>query len=74
MPLKFAVRVHAAFLDDKDGAQSSKLGRLVLIAAMVATAVAALGLGTGAPPTELHRHPLPTYEELHQAFVDVTVA
>ena len=73
MPLKFAVRVHAAFLDGKDGTQSSKLGRLVLIAAMVATAVAALGLGTGAPPTELHRHPLPTYEELHQAF-DVTVA
>jgi len=43
--------------------QSSKLGRLVLIAAMVATPVAALAQGTGAPPTDLHRYPLPTYEE-----------
>jgi len=43
--------------------QSSKLGRLVLIAAMVATPVAALAQGTGAPPTDLHRYPLPAYEE-----------
>jgi hypothetical protein len=43
--------------------QSSKLGRLVLIAAMVATPVAALAQATGAPPADLHRYPLPTYEE-----------
>ena len=42
---------------------SSKLGRLVLIGAMVATPVSALAQGTGAPPTDPHRYPLPTYEE-----------
>jgi len=36
----YAIRIHAAFLDGT--LQSSKLGRLVLIAAMVATPVAAL--------------------------------
>jgi len=35
----------------------------MLIAAMVAAPVAALAQGTGAPPTDLHRYPLPTYEE-----------
>jgi len=63
LPRMYAIRVHAALLDGKAGTQSSKLGRLVLIAAMVATPVAALGQGTGAPPTDLHRYPLPTYEE-----------
>ena len=43
--------------------RSAKLCRLVLIAAMVATPVAALAQGIGAPPTDLHRYPLPTYEE-----------
>jgi Alginate export len=42
---------------------SSKPSRLMLIAAMVAAPVAALAQGTGAPPTDLHRYPLPTYEE-----------
>jgi len=41
----------------------SKPGGLILIAAMVAAPVAALAQGTGAPPTDLHRYPLPTYEE-----------
>ena len=36
---------------------------LILIAAMVAAPVAALAQGTGVPPTDLHRYPLPTYEE-----------
>jgi hypothetical protein len=35
----------------------------MLIAAMVAAPVAALAQGTGVPPTDLHRYPLPTYEE-----------
>src|SRR5580704_13882817 len=43
--------------------RSVKLCKPVLIAAMVATPVAALAQGTGAPPTDLHRYPLPTYEE-----------
>ena len=43
--------------------RSSKPSRLMLIAAMVAAPVAALAQGTGAPPTDLHRYPLPTYEE-----------
>jgi hypothetical protein len=43
--------------------QSSKLGRLVSIAAMLATPVLARAQGSGAPPTDLHRYPLPTYEE-----------
>jgi hypothetical protein len=43
--------------------QSSKLGRLVLIAAMVAAPVAPFAQGTGALPTDLHRYPLPSYEE-----------
>jgi hypothetical protein len=43
--------------------RSSKPSRLILIAAMVAAPVAALAQGTGAPPTDLHRYPLPTYEE-----------
>jgi hypothetical protein len=42
---------------------SVKLCRLGLIAAIVATPVAALAQGTGAPPTDLHRYPLPIYEE-----------
>jgi len=37
--------------------------RLVLIGAMVATPVAAIAQGAGAPPTDLHKYPLPTYEE-----------
>src|SRR6266446_3371797 len=36
--------------------------RLVLIVAIVATPVAAFAQGA-APPTDLHRYPLPTYEE-----------
>jgi hypothetical protein len=40
-----------------------KLCRLVLIAAMVATPVAALAQGTTAPPTDRYQYPLPTYEE-----------
>ena len=51
-----------ALWDGKAGTRSSKLGRLVLIAAMVATPVAALGQGTAAPPT-VHRYLLRTYEE-----------
>ena len=43
--------------------RSSKPSRLILIAAMVAAPVAALAQGTGVPPTDLHRYPLPTYEE-----------
>ena len=43
--------------------RSSKPSRLMLIAAMVAAPVAALAQGTGVPPTDLHRYPLPTYEE-----------
>ncbi len=43
--------------------RSSKPSRLILIAAMVAAPVAALAQGTGAPPTDVHRYPLPTYEE-----------
>src|SRR6266850_1630448 len=43
--------------------RSSKPSRLLLIAAMVAAPVAALAQGTGVPPTDLHRYPLPTYEE-----------
>ena len=39
--------------------RSSKPSRLMLIAAMVAAPVAALAQGTGAPPTDLHRYPLP---------------
>jgi len=35
----------------------------MLIAAMVAAPVAALAQGTGALPMDLHRYPLPTYEE-----------
>ena len=35
----------------------------MLIAAMVAAPVAARAQGTGAPPTDLHRYPQPTYEE-----------
>src|SRR5260221_177585 len=42
---------------------SFNLGRLVLIVAMVATPVAAFAQGAGAPPTDLHQYPLPTYEE-----------
>jgi len=42
---------------------SFNLGRLVLMVAMVATAVAAFAQGAGAPPTDLHQYPLPTYEE-----------
>jgi len=42
---------------------SFSLGRLVLIVAMVATPVAAFAQGAGAPPTDLHQYPLPTYEE-----------
>jgi len=40
-----------------------KLCGLVLVVATVATPVAAFAQGTGAPPTDLHRYPLPTYEE-----------
>jgi hypothetical protein len=40
-----------------------KLSRLGLIGAMVATSVAAVAQGTGTPPMDLHRYPLPTYEE-----------
>jgi hypothetical protein len=50
---------------------SVKFCRLVLIAAMVATPVAALAQGIGAPPTDLHRYPLPTYEENWRAFQGV---
>src|SRR5260370_6315783 len=39
-----------------------KLRRLALIVAMVTTPVAAFAQGA-APPTALHRYPLPTYEE-----------
>src|SRR4051812_9436180 len=40
-----------------------KLCRLVLTVALVATPFAAGAQGTGAPPTEIHQYPLPTYEE-----------
>src|ERR1700719_4837770 len=40
-----------------------KLSRLVLIAAMVATPVAALAQGITAPPTDRYQYPLPTYEK-----------
>jgi hypothetical protein len=40
-----------------------KLCRLVLTIATVATPVAAFAQGSGTPPTDLHRYPLPTYEE-----------
>jgi alginate export protein len=43
--------------------RSSKPSRLILIVAMVAAPVAALAQGTGVSPTDLHRYPLPTYEE-----------
>jgi hypothetical protein len=36
---------------------------VVLIGSLVATPVAALAQGTGAPSTDLHQYPLPTYEE-----------
>ena len=42
---------------------SLKLCRLVVSAMMVATPVAAIAQGIGAPPTDPHRYPLPTYEE-----------
>src|SRR5260221_4637422 len=40
-----------------------KLRRVVTIASIVATPVAALAQGTTAPPTDQYRYPLPTYEE-----------
>jgi Alginate export len=40
-----------------------KLCRLVLTVTVVATPVAAFAQATVAPPTDLHRYPLPTYEE-----------
>jgi hypothetical protein len=43
--------------------RSSKPSRLILIVAMVAAPVAAFAQGTGVSPTDLHRYPLPTYEE-----------
>ncbi len=42
---------------------AAKLSRLGLIVAMAATPVAAVAQRTGTPPTDLHRYPLPTYEE-----------
>jgi hypothetical protein len=39
------------------------LCRLVLTVTVVATPVAAFAQATRAPPTDLHRYPLPTYEE-----------
>jgi hypothetical protein len=50
---------------------SEKLCRVVLIAATIATPVAAFAQGTGAPPTDLHRYPLPTYEEDWRALYGV---
>jgi hypothetical protein len=51
------------FLDTMTALHVLKLCRLVLIAAMVATPLAALAQGTCAAPTDPHRYPLPTYEE-----------
>ncbi len=51
------------FLDAMTARYVLELCRLLLIVAMVATPVAAFAQGTGAPPTDLHRYPLPTYEE-----------
>jgi hypothetical protein len=39
------------------------LCRLVLVVAIIATPVPTFAQGTSAPPTDLRRYPLPTYEE-----------
>jgi hypothetical protein len=36
---------------------------LVLVVAIIATPVPTFAQGSSAPPTDLHRYPLPTYEE-----------
>jgi hypothetical protein len=51
------------FLDATTAFDVPKLWRLVLIVAIVAAPVAALAQETGAPPTDPHQYPLPTYEE-----------
>jgi hypothetical protein len=52
-----------AFSDVMAAPHVLKLCRLVLTVALVATPFAAFAQGTGAPPTDLHHYPLPTYEE-----------
>jgi Alginate export len=52
-----------AFSDVMAGFHLLTLCRRVLIVAIVATPVAAFAQGAGAPPTDLHQYPLPTYEE-----------
>ena len=53
LPRMYAFRIHAGFLNGKEALQSSKLGRLVLIAAMRDACPSAQE--TGAPPMHLHR-------------------
>ncbi len=51
------------FLNAVTALYALKLRRLALIVALAATPVAAFAQGAGAPPTDLHQYPLPTYEE-----------
>ena len=56
-----------AFSDVMAAHHALKLCRLVLTVTVVATPIAAFAQATGAPPTDLHRYPPPTYEEDRRA-------
>src|SRR6266403_264751 len=60
-----------AFSDAMAAPHVLKLCRLALTVALVATRIAAFAQGTGAPRTDLHHYPLPTYEEEWRALQGV---
>src|SRR5260370_27850356 len=62
------------FLNAVTALYALKLRRLALIVALAATPVAAFAQGAGAPPTDLHQYPLPTYEEDSRALQGVARA
>ena len=51
------------FLNATTALYALQLRWLALIVALAATPVAAFAQGAGAPPTDLHQYPLPTYGE-----------